>query len=580
MLLFKNEYQGGADFTILDKSLENWKMVKIAKEYEREVKGYCLCTKGTGSACLPKDPLKQSAHLVQPYLVLQIWVPLTAPLALELNLSDVSGSKRKFLMSAAYRTLQVTPLHVSIPLSESLPRDTWVNLVIDLSSLISETLRGQTFRSLDAIHVTGSFKLRRIFTLKDKPFDVDHYGESSEPIPRANQFPPGVEYTSHFICLARAEPLQRNEQPVESPIPQLHMDDSSKPHIAFGRKVAVGASQAPSTKTSPTRLPTSPKRHETGSEEQSRSVSRASIAKPVAVVAEPAPVKRPHKPIRSPPKVRIVKPDPSTMKSKPSGGVVAKTVVSLAVPVAIAQPIEQMVIPNAPSYNPSVYSDDLDREEPPDQLHTEFDGESGEMSFPVHTPAQTSKLTTRIPSSSLSSTAKPKPTRSNIPSPRTRPLSSSASKPTECVAEPVMQQPDRQELHQMSPFVAMDSGVSLSENKEPGMKSIFDVLDSIIQDEEAVLSESDQAIESPHIAKAAELQRINRPELVHTVKEQALNLSKGKEASAAMEPTSPHLQSHEDGDDASSESSEIEVVFDPVKNVYVDSTGTVYELAV
>ena len=46
----------------------------------------------------------------------------------------------------------------------------WNNMVIDCHSFI-EAFKGQTFRSLDAISITGFFKIRRVYTLANEPME-------------------------------------------------------------------------------------------------------------------------------------------------------------------------------------------------------------------------------------------------------------------------------------------------------------------------------------------------------------------------------------------------------------------------
>ena len=93
------DWQGGAAFEILScqgtSANLNWKLINkqfIKRQYEKDVKGYCITCDKIGKLCLPKDE-KQSgtkycisfhdlpnspdvAYLVQPYLVLQIFVGL------------------------------------------------------------------------------------------------------------------------------------------------------------------------------------------------------------------------------------------------------------------------------------------------------------------------------------------------------------------------------------------------------------------------------------------------------------------------------------------------------------------------
>lgn len=55
----------------------------------------------------------------------------------------------------------------------------WNNLVVDLYSYM-EPFKGQTYRSLDAIHLTGHFKLRRIYTATAEPMETEGENESQE----------------------------------------------------------------------------------------------------------------------------------------------------------------------------------------------------------------------------------------------------------------------------------------------------------------------------------------------------------------------------------------------------------------
>ena len=48
----------------------------------------------------------------------------------------------------------------------------WNNLGIDLFSCMG-AFKGQGYRSLDAIYLTGHYKLRRIYTTNMRPFEED-----------------------------------------------------------------------------------------------------------------------------------------------------------------------------------------------------------------------------------------------------------------------------------------------------------------------------------------------------------------------------------------------------------------------
>jgi hypothetical protein len=48
----------------------------------------------------------------------------------------------------------------------------WNNFAVDLYSYI-EAFKGQTYRSLDAIYISGHFKLRRIYTTGCEPTESE-----------------------------------------------------------------------------------------------------------------------------------------------------------------------------------------------------------------------------------------------------------------------------------------------------------------------------------------------------------------------------------------------------------------------
>ncbi|RKO84404.1 hypothetical protein BDK51DRAFT_49100 [Blyttiomyces helicus] len=90
--MFKNDFQGGPAFELFSSSgsalpVLHWKVDKklVQRTYCKDVRGFCYCVEKSGKLSLPKDD-KQSgkeapevrfgpAYLVQPFLVLQVYVP-------------------------------------------------------------------------------------------------------------------------------------------------------------------------------------------------------------------------------------------------------------------------------------------------------------------------------------------------------------------------------------------------------------------------------------------------------------------------------------------------------------------------
>lgn len=84
------------------------------------------------------------------------------------------------LSSAAART-ELKPFFVKTP-AGGFKENAWNNLCFDLYSYMA-AFKGQSFRSLDAIHLAGHFRLRRIYTAAAEPLEGEGEGESQEVKP-------------------------------------------------------------------------------------------------------------------------------------------------------------------------------------------------------------------------------------------------------------------------------------------------------------------------------------------------------------------------------------------------------------
>jgi hypothetical protein len=71
------------------------------------------------------------------------------------------------MFSSATHKFEIKPFFVKYP-CPAIIEGVWNNLAIDLFSFINP-FKGQAYRSLDAIYLTGHFKLRRIYTTNLKP---------------------------------------------------------------------------------------------------------------------------------------------------------------------------------------------------------------------------------------------------------------------------------------------------------------------------------------------------------------------------------------------------------------------------
>lgn len=143
------------------------------KVYDKDVKSFVYILEGettTTKMSLPKDE-KQPLWLIQRYLVLQLHVPLGHSFSLEFGVTDTGNNKRRILLSSNHRDITITQLHARFPLN-ILRLGIWLNLCLDLQSLVGETFKGQSFKALENLTISASCRLRKIFTMKLQPFDT------------------------------------------------------------------------------------------------------------------------------------------------------------------------------------------------------------------------------------------------------------------------------------------------------------------------------------------------------------------------------------------------------------------------
>lgn len=151
-----------------------WKLHgKILKSFEKAIKGNAFQLDGSTETKmqLPKTATTttQSLGLSQRFLVFQLSIPFTRSLSIEIGFSDFQKIRRRFVFASAFRETAMTSLHVQIPFDARVTRDQWINLVFDLQALTETYFAGSTFRSMESICISGSCKLKRVFTMKDAP---------------------------------------------------------------------------------------------------------------------------------------------------------------------------------------------------------------------------------------------------------------------------------------------------------------------------------------------------------------------------------------------------------------------------
>ncbi|OWZ24796.1 hypothetical protein PHMEG_00065 [Phytophthora megakarya] len=150
----------------------SWKLQgKISKTFDKGIKGNAFTLDGhSGTKMQLPKTTSSSLGLAQRFVILQLLVPFTRSFSVEICYSDFHKIRRRFMVASAFRDITRTALHVQLPLNAvEIPRDQWMNLVFDLHTLSEMHFPGTGYRSMESVCVSGSCRLKRIFTMKDAP---------------------------------------------------------------------------------------------------------------------------------------------------------------------------------------------------------------------------------------------------------------------------------------------------------------------------------------------------------------------------------------------------------------------------
>ncbi|OQS07870.1 hypothetical protein THRCLA_00138 [Thraustotheca clavata] len=166
-------YQGAESVELLAAGgkdpVGKWKTTgKVRREYEKGSKAFLVNMEGTASAtklALPKD---SKMGLSMRYLIFQVLIPAGKAVSLEFGVTDANNLRRRLLLSSAFRECAVHQLHAQIPF-QSVRRDAWVNLTFNVDALVSQMFPQVMLRSIDSIVLSGTWRIRRIFAMKDAP---------------------------------------------------------------------------------------------------------------------------------------------------------------------------------------------------------------------------------------------------------------------------------------------------------------------------------------------------------------------------------------------------------------------------
>ena len=172
----------------------------VRKIYDKSVRGYVIYSSTSASARLqlPKDDRK-ALRLSQSFFVIQVFVPVGQAFSIAMNIKDKSGARRRLHFSSAFSDIKATPLHCQIPLM-SLVRGKWLNLVLNISDFVRANFPGEAFHCIDLVEIGGISKIRKIFTLREQPFDtLTGQVDGSFHIPRNLDYPSGVVVETQIL---------------------------------------------------------------------------------------------------------------------------------------------------------------------------------------------------------------------------------------------------------------------------------------------------------------------------------------------------------------------------------------------
>lgn len=171
---------------------------------------------------------KASLGLIQPLLVLQVFIWKGREWTVEIAYEDYENTKRRIVFCVC-KAMTVHLHHVRLPI-DVLKRDIWVNLCLDLPALAQRCFPGSVYMHLDRVRVAAVCKLRRIFAMKRKL--TDSYGENRENnydfLPSACEFPKGLKYISQYIG-ARSLITQNHNQSISYSPPKSLNPSRTRP---------------------------------------------------------------------------------------------------------------------------------------------------------------------------------------------------------------------------------------------------------------------------------------------------------------------------------------------------------------
>eukprot|EP00397_Hematodinium_sp_SG-2012_P007306 GEMP01007349.1.p1 GENE.GEMP01007349.1~~GEMP01007349.1.p1 ORF type:complete len:1107 (+),score=299.75 GEMP01007349.1:334-3654(+) len=172
--MFEKAFQGAPAFEILSPQganpTANWKISGVQRLFDKNLKGYVFHVAGNALMQLPRED-KPKLGLVQPILVMQVYLPQGKPFSVEIGITDATRTRRRLLFSSTFKEMSTNPLHARFPLVDSssvmrVRRNCWVNLCFDIDAMVPKAWPGQHYKTLDSLQISPDCRLRKVYTIK------------------------------------------------------------------------------------------------------------------------------------------------------------------------------------------------------------------------------------------------------------------------------------------------------------------------------------------------------------------------------------------------------------------------------
>ncbi|KAM3132867.1 hypothetical protein pb186bvf_015015 [Paramecium bursaria] len=173
---------------------------KVWQEISQFISGFQIDLQGFGNKLIM--PKTGDLGLIQQFLVLQVSISPFHHWTLELDVTDITKTKRRIVLTSSVKQLEKHHFHIKSPI-DLIRREQWLNLCIDIWSFM-EAFQGNgcTFRSLDGITIGAPCKIRKIFLMKNPIEDSEveiPFPQGFMQVPKQVNFPEGFPYSNQIV---------------------------------------------------------------------------------------------------------------------------------------------------------------------------------------------------------------------------------------------------------------------------------------------------------------------------------------------------------------------------------------------